>query len=461
MGSIELVKLLINSVLSQRNAWLATMDLKNFYLNIPLDQPEYVRIKLADTPHKFIDKYKLNKLAHDSWVYFEMRRGMYGLPQAGILANSLLQDCLAEFDYYKAATTPGLWHHQWHLVMFALIVDNFAIQYVGNVHLDHLCQALKKHYKVSEEIDSTHFAGMTLKGACRPNHAKCSCRLSMPGYIFIVCTGYKHPMPTKHQLSHHKHRKIIFGRTTQLTHIDPYSPPLSAEDVKRIQGIIGALLYYACAVDNKFLATFSALSLQQATTTETTNVTMNQLLDYLATYPNNGTSYCASNMSLCAHANAGFHNESKGRSQAGAHIFLSKNNHLPKHNGLVLSISQIMKIVMCSAAKAKLGALYTTAKEMAPLHQTLIKMGWLQPRMPIQMDNSTAIGVTNLTIVPRKTKSMDLCLWWLHCRESQQQFCYYWDKGSHNWADYHTRHHPPIYHKANRPIHAGAAGLLP
>jgi hypothetical protein len=65
-GSIELVKLLINSVLSQRNAWLATMDFKNFYLNTPLDRPEYVCIKLADIPQEFIDKYKLNKLAHDS-----------------------------------------------------------------------------------------------------------------------------------------------------------------------------------------------------------------------------------------------------------------------------------------------------------------------------------------------------------------------------------------------------------
>jgi hypothetical protein len=55
-GSIELVKLLINSVLSQRNARLATMDLKNFYLNTPLNQPEYVRIKLADIPLEFIDK---------------------------------------------------------------------------------------------------------------------------------------------------------------------------------------------------------------------------------------------------------------------------------------------------------------------------------------------------------------------------------------------------------------------
>jgi hypothetical protein len=67
-GSIELVKLLINSVLSQCNAWLATMDLKNFYLNTPLNEPEYIRIKLADIPQEFIDKYKLNKLARDSWA---------------------------------------------------------------------------------------------------------------------------------------------------------------------------------------------------------------------------------------------------------------------------------------------------------------------------------------------------------------------------------------------------------
>jgi hypothetical protein len=164
------------------------MDLKNFYLNTLLDRPEYVRIKLADIPLKIIDKYKLNKIARDSWIYFEMCCGMYGFPQAGILANKLLQDRLTNFDYYKAATTPKLWHHKWHTVMFALIVDNFSIQYVGDAHLDHLCQALKKDYKVSEEIDDTRFAGMILKWNYSPIHAKCSCRLSMPGYIHNICT---------------------------------------------------------------------------------------------------------------------------------------------------------------------------------------------------------------------------------------------------------------------------------
>jgi hypothetical protein len=194
--------------------------------------------------------------------------------------------------------------------------------------------------------------------------------------------------------------KIVFGQTTQLTHEEPYSPPLSTEGIKRIQGIIGALLYYPRAVENMLFATLSTLSSQQATATKATNGTINQLLDYLATYPDDGTAYYASNMILCAHANASFHNESKGRSRAGAHIFVSKNDPFPKHKGLVLPISQIMKFVMSSAAKAELGALYTTAKEMAPLCQTLIEIGWPQPCTPIQTDNSTAIGVTNLTIVP-------------------------------------------------------------
>jgi hypothetical protein len=162
-------------------------------------------------------------------------------------------------------------------------------------------------------------------------------------------------------------------------------------------------------------------------------------------------------MILCAHADAGFHNESKGHSRAGAHIFLSENDPFPRHNGPILSISQILKFVMSSAAKAELGALYTTAKELVPLRLTLDKMGWPQLRTPIQMDNSTAVGVTNLTIVPWKTKSMDLRLWWLRCRKAQEQFRFYGDKGSCNLADYHTKYHPPIYHESNRPTHAGAA----
>jgi hypothetical protein len=110
---------------------------------------------------------------------------------------------------------------------------------------------------------------------------------------------------------------------------------------------------------------------------------------------------------------------------------------------------------MASAAKSELAALFVTAREMIPHCQTLIDMGWPQPKSPIQTDNSTAAGVTNNTIVPCRSKMMDIRFWWLLCHESQNQFPYYWDTGSKNWVDYHTKHHPDTYHEAHHFTHAG------
>jgi hypothetical protein len=71
-------------------------------------------------------------------------------------------------------------------------------------------------------------------------------------------------------------------------------------------------------------------------------------------------------MTLCAHADAGFLNETNSRSRAGAHILLSENDPFPQFNGAVLSIAQIMKFVMATAAKSELAALFITAREMIP-----------------------------------------------------------------------------------------------
>ncbi len=168
-----------------------------------------------------------------------------------------------------------------------------------------------------------------------------------------------------------------------------------------------------------------------------------------------GIVYQSSNMILCAHADAGFLNETNSRSCAGAHIYLSENDPFPLFNGAVLSIAQIIKFVMASAAKVELAALFVTARKMIPHRQTLINTGWPQPKSPIQTDNSTAAGVTKRTIVPRRAKMMDMRLWWLRCRGPQNQFRYYWDAGSKSWANYHTKHHPGIYHEAHGLTHVG------
>jgi hypothetical protein len=47
-ASLELFKLLLNSVLSRKGARFSSIDLKNFYLDTPMPNPEYVRIKITD-----------------------------------------------------------------------------------------------------------------------------------------------------------------------------------------------------------------------------------------------------------------------------------------------------------------------------------------------------------------------------------------------------------------------------
>ena len=100
-----------------------------------------------------------------------------------------------------------------------------------------------------------------------------------------------------------------------------------------------------------------------------------QLLNYVAAYPDDGILFLKSDMILAAHSDAGFLNKSKARSRAGAHIFLSENDPKPKLNGLVLTLAKIIKSVMDSAAETEMAALYITAKNMIPLCNTLIEMG--------------------------------------------------------------------------------------
>ena len=63
--SIDLIKLIINSVLSCCNARFVSFDLKNFYLQTLMDQSEYVCINFIDIPQEFIEEYDLSEAAQN------------------------------------------------------------------------------------------------------------------------------------------------------------------------------------------------------------------------------------------------------------------------------------------------------------------------------------------------------------------------------------------------------------
>jgi hypothetical protein len=98
----------INSVIYTQGAQLMVIDITNFYLNTPLGRFEYMVINFASLPQETIEKYDLNELTQDRKVYIEIQKGMYGLPQAGILATKLLQRNLAKDGYRPTTHINGL-----------------------------------------------------------------------------------------------------------------------------------------------------------------------------------------------------------------------------------------------------------------------------------------------------------------------------------------------------------------
>jgi hypothetical protein len=56
---------------------------------------------------------------------------MYGLPQAGIIAQGLLETRLKTAGYTQSKVTPGYWKHEWQPISITLFVDNFGVKYIG------------------------------------------------------------------------------------------------------------------------------------------------------------------------------------------------------------------------------------------------------------------------------------------------------------------------------------------
>ncbi len=129
---------------------------------------------------------------------------------------------------------------------------------------------------------------------------------------------------------------------------------------------------------------------------------------------------------------------------------MSTDTARPPNNGAVLTIAQIIKVVMTSAAEAEIGALYINCREAVPARHTLEYMGHPQPPTPMQTDNTTALGVV-INNVMKKLKAMDMKCHWHRDRENQGQFRHYWAPRKENNGDYVTKHHAPIHHQATRP----------
>jgi hypothetical protein len=117
---------------------------------------------------------------------------MYGLPQAGILMNKLLQQRLSLDGYRPTKHTHGLWKHETRPFWFSLVVDDLGIKYIGRNNADHLITSIKKNYAISSDWTGSAYCGLKLDW----DYNNGTVDLSIHGYIKAALHKYQHPAPT-------------------------------------------------------------------------------------------------------------------------------------------------------------------------------------------------------------------------------------------------------------------------
>jgi hypothetical protein len=109
----------------------------------------------------------------------------------------------------------------------------------------------------------------------------------------------------------------------------------------------------------------------------------------------------ASDMIMNIHSDTSYLSKTKARSRACGHFFMGwmpKTGEPIKINGAFYVNATILKFVVASAAEAELGTLFHNCQDGIIFRQTLSNMGHPQPKMPVDCNNATVVGIANNTV---------------------------------------------------------------
>ena len=443
-ASLDIVKMLLHSTISD-NKKRFTIDIKDFYLGTPLPETryEYIRIERKKIPPASIAAHNLEPLFHNDAIYFQIRKCMYGLPQAGRLSQLRLISHLAKHGYHQCPNTPCLFRHETLDVTFCLVVDDFGIRYGSQSDADHLIATLRANdYELTIKETGDTYLGMKI------SFTPTSVSLSMPEYITKALQRFRpqYLLPThRAAATPGKYHAAVYPRI-QLVKEDR-SPLLTPAQRTEIQAIVGTLLYYARAVDPSLLPIANEIASQQANPTQKVLTAANRALSYASARQNNCITYHACDMVLFLHVDASYLSRSHARSVVGGYFFLGNENRPLLINGATHVFSSIIPCIVSSAGEAEYAALFAGAQHAASLRNILADLGYPQPPTVIMCDNTCAIGIATDSIKQKRSKAIDMRFHWVRDRVRQGQFTISYIKSTDNVADYFTKNLDPIKHK--------------
>ena len=138
-----------------------SLEIKDVFLTTQMGTVEYMRIPTKHFPQDIMKKYKLHDKIHNGHIYCRIKKGMYGLKKAVVLAFNHLKEKLVPFGYKPIDHTDGMWKHKTRNIKFCLYVDDFGIKYLKKEDAMHLIHAIHQNYQCTIDWEGRHFCGLT------------------------------------------------------------------------------------------------------------------------------------------------------------------------------------------------------------------------------------------------------------------------------------------------------------
>jgi len=438
---LETIRVLLNSIVSE-HASILTADIKDFYLGTPLDRKEYMRINLKHIPLDVQQKYNIADMVHNDHILMEISKGIYGLPQAGKLAQDRLISHLATHGYIQCVNTPCLFVHTSNGVAFTLVVDDFLIKYKDRSSAEHLLSALRELYVITTDFsDRQKYVGITLDY----NKKKWYIDMSIPGYVEKAIQRFRRTN-LKGADSPIIYVPPNYGKHQQEAPMVEPSVPLTAAEIKELQEIVGVFLFYSRAVDPTMLTAINKIASRQAKPTSLIKQEVERFLQYANKWPNATMRVRASNMKLVCHSDGSYLSESEARSRAGGMLFLGDCEDNDAPNAPVCFLSVIIKTVVTSATATEYAAAFIVGQAAISIINTLTDLGYPQSETEIFCDNLCAVGIANNSFNLKRTKTIDMRYHWLRDQVKLRVFKVIWKAGKLNLADFFTKAHPVKHH---------------
>ena len=86
-----------------------SLDLKDFFLATPMKKAKYMKLRFNIIPSDIVQRYNLqDKCTTDGYIFVKIKKGMYGLKEAAVLAYDQLTEFLNKEGYHHVQGTSGL-----------------------------------------------------------------------------------------------------------------------------------------------------------------------------------------------------------------------------------------------------------------------------------------------------------------------------------------------------------------